>query len=558
MVWLLIYQVGYVGGLSTTVRLWSALLAGLFAAEHWIAWWLSGRTAAYRKTWGFHIGVACLVLPAAVVLLMGIGGSPDGKVSLLTFGLIQGAMILSLGFRALRHQAQITSFRIRPGWIFMGSFLSLISVGALLLKLPRAVIPGASLSWLDALFTSTSAVCVTGLTVVNTADLFSTTGQVIILGLIQAGGLGVMTLTFYLATLLFGGMSLHDRQVLGEMISEKHLAQVTDAVRFIVVFTLVTETLGAAILFLTLPFDQAFSERLFQAVFHSVSAFCNAGFSTLPNGLADDCVRDLSSFQFAIGMLVIAGGLGWFVVRDVMSVSKTLLQRWKKTDAPSRRLRVHTRVVLWTTMLLLLGGAAWIYLSEFVFFAGEQNGGAVWTACFHSITARTAGFNTVNTAAISPLTGHILIALMLIGGSPGGTAGGVRTTVFAVAAVHLWNVARSVPRVVLFKRRLPDGAGPRALAIWVLSTSWLFVSFIILDQIHPETEDSRLAFELVSAFATVGLSMDVTPHLAEPAKCLIILNMFVGRMGLMTVILTLVPVGKRQSVVHPTEDVLLS
>lgn len=555
-----VVQVGFLGEVTPVLRWLTAGLVLCFALEHGLNWRLAENGRAYMRRWGFHVVTAVVVVVMKLALLIFVPwqGAGEGKLAMLSHGVVQGGMLLSLGLRALRHQAQITRLHLRPGWLFMGSFALIVVLGTLLLKLPRSLVDGETLSWLDALFTSTSAVCVTGLAVENTAHFFTPTGQVIILGLIQVGGLGIMTLTFYLSTVLFRGMSLHDRQALGEMISEKHLAQVSDSVRYIVIFTFVSEALGALLLYECLPADRGFSERVFQAVFHSVSAFCNAGFSTLPDGLADSWVRENAALQGVICALIICGGLGAAVLRDVQTWLRQMLRRLRDPAQLRPRLRVHTRLVLTVTGLLLVGGAAAIWVSEFCFQDGESNAGTRLTAFFHSVTARTAGFNTVDVGAIGPVTVHLVVLLMIIGGSPGGTAGGVRTTVFATAAVHLWNLIRVTPDLVLFRRRLPEGIGQRALAILVLTMGWLFVNFAILRQLQPEVTDTRLVFELVSAFATVGLSMNLTSELTEAARCLIILNMFVGRIGLITVVSTLAPVNRKRPAQRPTEDIILA
>lgn len=555
-----VYELGFTGGVSARMQWATALLTLLFAAEHAAGMWMARRARDYAREWAVHVGLAGVLLLLIIVALPEAGwlGRHNEKLTLLLYGLIQGGMLASLGLRVLRRQAQITRLNLRPGWIFMGSFFLLVLTGTLLLKLPRAVEPGQTLTWLDALFTSTSAVCVTGLAVVNTADFFSPTGQVILLGLIQVGGLGIMTLTYYLTTLLFSGMTLHDRQVLGEMISEKHLSHVAGSVRFIVIFTLTVECLGAWLLYQALPEDRGMGERFFQAVFHSVSAFCNAGFSTLPAGLADAWTRDNAALQLVICALIVLGGLGAMVVRDFLAWARARLRLLRDPEQRRPRLKIHTRLVLWMSLGLVLAGALLIHLSEFVFYDGERNSSAWLTAFFHSVTARTAGFNTTDTGAIGPVTVHLIVMLMLIGGSPGGTAGGVRTTVFAVAAMHLWNQFRRRGDLVLFRRRLPEGLGPRAMAVLVLTMGWLFVNFGVLRQLQPGVDDTRLVFELVSAFATVGLSMNVTPELTSAAKAIIILNMFVGRIGLMTVASTLIPPGAARSTRPPAEDVLLA
>ena len=547
------------GDITRQFTLLTACLALLFNAEHLINLARSKRRPNYINLWGFHLTLGALSGAVALGLLITPTFHTDSqKLSFLAHGFVQACMVLSLGLRALRHQAQITSIDVRPGWLFMGSFLILIALGTCLLKLPRAVIDGATLSWLDALFTSTSAVCVTGLAVKNTAQFFSPTGQVFILCLIQIGGLGIMTLTYYLSTILFRGMSLHDRMVLGEMISEKHLAQVSTAVRFIVLFTLITECLGSILLFFALPVQLDLGERIFQSIFHSLSAFCNAGFSTFKDGLADPLLHGNTAFQIIIATLIIAGGLGSVVVRDLLSWLRQQAHRLRDPSHLRPRLRVHTRLVLTVTALLIFGGTALIYLSEFILYQGPINGSSLLTALFHSITARTAGFNTIDTGAVGPLTIHCLILLMLIGGSPGGTAGGVRTTVFAVAAIHLLNVIRSTTDLILFRRRLPETIGPKALAILVLTMAWLFINFALLRQLQPHVTDTRLVFELVSAFATVGLSMNLTSDLTESAKALLILNMFVGRVGLITVVSTFAPTLRKRPVQPPTEEIILA
>lgn len=553
-----IYEVGFIGKITRELHWSTGLLVALFTLEHVINLRRSAHPRLYLREWGFHLGVAAVAVVLTLWLFIDpwLEGQGD-KLAILTYGSIQGGMLLSLGLRAVRHQAQITGLNLRPGWLLMGSFLLIILMGTLLLKLPRAVVDGESISWVDAAFTSTSAVCVTGLSVENTALFFTPTGQVIILGLIQIGGLGIMTLTFYLSTMLLKGMSFHDRQILGEMISEKHLAQVADTVRFIVVFTFAVEALGAVGIFFSLPADGDVAERLFQSVFHSISAFCNAGFSTLKDNLADPSIRDLTGIQLVVCALIILGGIGAVVVRDVLAFGRQFFRRLRDPAQLRPRLRVHTRLVLTVTALLLFGGAFSLYVSEFWLHHGEANAGRWMTAFFHSVTARTAGFNTVDMGAIGPVTVHLLVLFMLIGGSPGGTAGGVRTTVFAAAAVHLWNLIRNTSDLVLFRRTMASDVGPRALAVLVLSMGWLFINFAILRQVQPDVSDAKLVFELVSAFATVGLSMNLTADLTEAAKWIIMLNMFVGRIGLITVVSTLIPPNTKRLAQRPTEEIIL-
>jgi Trk-type K+ transport system membrane component len=427
--------------------------------------------------------------------------------------------------------------------------------------MPRCVIEGADCSWLDAAFTSTSAVCVTGLVVENTAAFFSTTGQVVILLLIQIGGLGIMTLTFFAAVILLEGLSLHDRLLLGKMIQENRLSRIGRTLTFIVLMTLAFETAGALVLFLGMDADTGLRERVFQSVFHSVSAFCNAGFSTLPDGMASRVVHDNGTWQVCIMVLIVVGGIGALVVEDLFQWLVAKCRKFSGLEAPRVRLRVHTRLVLVVTGTLIVGGAAVIYATEFLLWDGPVNGGRILTSFFHSITARTAGFNTVPMGAIAPLTVQMLMILMLIGGSPGGTAGGIRTTVIAVGLVHLWNQLRMGRRgMVAFNRPIPSETGSRALGLILLAGIWLTVNYMALQYIQTGSgiSGTHLLFELISAFATVGLSLDLTASLSDGGKILLIVNMFVGRIGLLTVMATLIPPDSRPASGRPDEDILLN
>lgn len=463
---------------------------------------------------------------------------------------------------ALRHQSRFTARAFHPGLLLILSFLAVILVGALLLKMPRCMMPGSHCSWVDALFTSTSAVCVTGLVVLNTATDFSLTGQVVILVLIQTGGLGIMTLSFFAVVALFEGLSLHDRLLLGRMIQDRRIARVGRTLSFIIGMTFVCESLGALVLLLSSGGDPASPVlRLFQAVFHSVSAFCNAGFSTHSGGLADPVVAGNVWWQVTIMCLIIIGGLGAFVIEDLWQALVTRLHRRRGERMARHRLSVHTRWVLKVTAILILGGAAAIFTSEFLLASGPRNGGTILTALFHSVTARTAGFNTVPMPQVGVLTLQILMVLMFIGGSPGGTAGGVRTTVVGVGLAQLWCQLRETKgELHAFNRTIPRETGARALGLIVLAVLWLTTNFLILRQLESSAKvsDTTLLFELISAFATVGLSVDLTPTLGDPAKLLLVVNMFVGRVGLLTVFTSLIRPDPRPASGKPAEDIVLT
>jgi trk system potassium uptake protein len=509
-----------------------------------------------RLRLGSHLLLAAVVFCVSLALVF---ASAQGNGGWHVF--IQLAVLVSGLSSMIHHQTRFTARAVHPGWLLMGSFFTVILIGALLLKMPRCVVEGADCSWLDAAFTSTSAVCVTGLAVENTATFFSTTGKVVILLLIQTGGLGIMTLTFFAAVVLFEGLSLHDRLLLGKMISENRLSRIGRTLTFIVLMTLSFETIGALVLFFGMDDGIGFGERVFHSVFHSVSAFCNAGFSTFPDNLADREFQNNGTWQITIMLLIVAGGIGALVVEDLFLwlVAKCRIKSGK--EAVRVRLRVHTRLVLVATAILVFGGAAVIYATEFLLWDGPSNGGGMLTSFFHSITARTAGFNTVSMSAIGPMTIQVLMILMLVGGSPGGTAGGIRTTVIAMGLADLWNQLRHGKRgIVAFNRTIPLDTGARALGLILLAVIWLTVNYIMLEfmQTGSGVPGSHLLFELISAFATVGLSLDLTPSLNDSSKMLLIVNMFVGRIGLLTVMATLIPPDVRPASGKPSEDILLS
>ena len=540
---------------------WLTLGTGcVFAAERsWLLWRVKSREQERRRL-VLHETLAVIVFLVSLGLMISeLLGADARSTSWHVF--IQMGVLFSGIASVIHHQTRLTARAFHPGMMLMGSFFAIILIGTLLLKMPRCVVVGESCSWLDAAFTSTSAVCVTGLSVQNTATFFTQTGQVVILLLIQIGGLGIMTLTFFAAVVLFEGLSLHDRLLLGRMISENRLSRIGKTLTFIVLFTFTFEAIGAVTLFSGMDPGIALSERAFHSVFHAVSAFCNAGFSTFPDNLASEALKSNVTWQVMIMLLIVVGGLGSMVVEDLCQWSIVQYRKICGKEYMHHRLRIHTRLVLVTTGVLVFGGGLVIMVTEFALWNGPENGGKFLTAMFHSVTARTAGFNTVSMSAIGPMTINLLMILMIIGGSPGGTAGGIRTTVVAVGLGHLWNQLRMGRRgLVAFNRTIPADYGSKALGLILLAVIWLIGNFMLFQFLETGNgiSGTRLLFELISAFATVGLSIDLTPLLSDGGKTLLIVNMFVGRIGLLTVLATLIPPDTRPSSGKPHEDILLN
>jgi trk system potassium uptake protein TrkH len=426
------------------------------------------------------------------------------------------------------------------------SFLALILAGALLLWLPVSSAPGRNTSLLDALVTATSAVCVTGLIVVDTPDHYSAFGELVILLLIQAGGLGYMTISSVLAIALGRSVSLQERLTLQEGLNVQGLDDLLRFAATVLKLTLAFEAVGAALLTAWWWSELGAGQALWFGVFHAVSAFNNAGFSLW----SDSLVRWRSDgvVNVVVGTLIISGGLGFFVLtellrRPAVARVRRRLRRTLEPDPPPLRLSIHTRLVLVATGVLLVGGAAAIYVLEHgnprtlgALPFGEQ----LLASWFLSLTARTAGFNTLDTGALTPPALFLIMALMFIGASPGGTGGGVKTTTFSITVAALWATVRGNDEPHVFGRRLGDDLVARAFFVSLIA----FLALNAVGGLLLITEGRDLLptlFEATSAFGTVGLSMgeqgsvvSLSAFFTPLGKALIAAMMFIGRIGPMT------------------------
>jgi len=420
-----------------------------------------------------------------------------------------------------------------PQTIPVLGFLAVILAGSVFLFLPWSHQAGA-ISYLDALFTSTSAVCVTGLVTVSTATDYTVAGQVVILVLIQIGGLGVMTYAAMVLTLLRRRMSLRAQTALEDALFQ-HDAAKGFRRRFwqIVGITLGLEALGALLLFFALLPSEGTGAAAWSAVFHSISAFCNAGFSILPNNLLD--VRDNHVFVAVIAILVVCGGLGFTVLHEAASEIRRVLRRQERLGP--QRWTLNTRVVVRTSLILIVGGAALLLL--FGMTSGEQSWGErIGGAVFQSISSRTAGFNTIDVGALPLASLLVLTMLMFVGGSPGSCAGGVKTTSLVVLAARLRSYVTGRDETIIMGRSLSHDLVRSAGLLFALAVLWNLVGVLVLAHFEggrPGIGFHNLLFEQISAFATVGLSTaTTTAGLSAAGKAWIIATMFVGRLGPLT------------------------
>ena len=422
-----------------------------------------------------------------------------------------------------------------PEALLVISFGGVILLGALFLRLPWAHQPG-KVSFLNALFTSTSAVCVTGLTVVDTGADFTRFGQIVIMLLIQAGGLGIMTFAALMFQFLGRRLSLRSQSVLhGSFFQQDIGVNFKTMFRRILWLTAVTELLGAVLLFAALlPQAARLGETLLLAVFHTVSAFCNAGFSLYKDNLVE--VRHNHLFTITIMGLIVIGGLGHTVVHELWQrVECRVARRWDR-DSDCQRLSVHARVVLRFTGILIVGGAAGILVLGLT--AAETSWEVrVAAAFFQSITARTAGFNTVDIGLLPQSSLLLITILMFIGGSPASCAGGIKTTAFAISWAELRARVRGETEVRLLDRRIPKETLWRVSLLLRLALLWNIVGVLLLlitEGALPGIGMHDVLFEQISAFGTVGLSTGITGKLSASGKLWIIATMFVGRLGPLT------------------------
>lgn len=453
---------------------------------------------------------------------------------------------------------------LNPAQLFILSFSIIILMGALLLMLPKATTDG--ISFLNALFTATSAVCVTGLAVVDTGQYFTTFGQSIIMTLIQVGGLGIMTFTSYFSYFFRGGASYENQLQLKEMTNTERIADVFSTLKKIIFLTFLIEGIGASIIFYNI--DQSlmpsFIDRTFFSVFHSISAFCNAGFSTLSNSLYEVGWRFNYPLHLAFAFLFIIGGLGfpilfngYFYIKHL--VVDRLLRGKKGAIHKPWVVNINTRIVLITTSILIVGATFVFYILEFNnTLSDHSHFGKIVTAFFGATTPRTAGFNSIDTAALAFPTVMLVILMMWIGASPGSTGGGIKTTTFAVATLNYLSIAKGKDRIEVFNRKIGEQTIKRAFSIVFLSLVVLGFAIFSVSYFDSDKELMAIAFECFSAYSTAGLSLGITAALSVPSKLVIIITMFLGRVSMLTFLIAILKKAKYLHYQYPTEEISIN
>jgi len=437
---------------------------------------------------------------------------------------------------------------MRPAALVAGGFLVAIAVGTVLLALPAAHAPGHDVSWSAALFTATSAVCVTGLIVVETGSAFSLFGRTVIALLIQAGGLGILTLGGLAALLVGSRVGYRQRLHLQRQVGALHLGGVMRLVRGIVIVVVTAEAALTLVLWPRLAAEHGVLDGLGVAAFHAISAFNNAGFSTYEGSLAR--YAGDAWILLPIGVAFVAGGIGHHVLLDGAA----------RLRGGRARMSLHARMVLSMTAALVLLGAVAVAAFEWrnpATLGALAPAERLLAALFQGATPRTAGFSVVDVGAMQPATLAVTMLLMFIGGSPGSTAGGIKTVTFFVLAGSAWSWSRGHGELEIWGRRLAAELVVRAGVIAFLAVLVVGAGFTALLAIDPQLGFAPLMFESVSAFGTVGLTTGVTPELSEGSRLVVVALMLIGRLGPLTAAVALLERSRAKLVSRPAEDVMI-
>lgn len=460
--------------------------------------------------------------------------------------------------------------KTNPALLLVAGFALIIFFGTLLLLLPRSTIEHFRLPLADALFVSTSAVCVTGLSPVDLAHTFTLEGQIVIMLLIQIGGLGVMTITSFFALFFMGSTSLYNQFALRDMLGSDAFSSLISTLLNILIFTFTIEAIGALLIWISIhsTMNMTLNEEIFFSVFHAVSAFCNAGFSTLTGNLGNPAILyNHNWFYIIISILIILGGIGFPILvnfKNVLAfhIKSFCMKLFKKNYKQIRYqhlTNINTKIVIVTTSILIVFGTIIIAILEwnnaFVHMDLEDK---IVQSFFNSVTPRTAGFNSVDLTNFSLLTIIVYSVLMWIGGGSQSTAGGIKVNTFAVAISNFFSVIRGKTSVTLFNRELSAESVRRASATIFGSLITIIVFFLILVAMEPEISPKGLLFETISAYCTVGSSLNITPLLADNSKIIVSVLMFIGRVSLITILMSVIQQKGNTKYRYPKDNVIIN
>ena len=462
--------------------------------------------------------------------------------------------------------SRIKYIGLNPARLFVLSFLGLILIGTILLLLP--VSTTGSISLIDALFTTTSAVCVTGLVALDTSKDFTLFGQTVIMVMIQAGGLGILTFASYFSYFFKGGSSYEDQLTMGNISNIEKIDEIFKTLKRILIITVGIEAVGAFFIFTSLSsaLMPGLSDRIYFSVFHSISAFCNAGFSTLPHGIMENGYVDNYRFQLSLIFLFVLGGLGFPIVINLLKYLKHLIRRTflqifnhKKDVYKPWVMKLGSKINLVTTISLIVIGTILIFINEYNnILASHQGIGKFVTALFTATTPRTAGFNSVDFNQLHLSSLIIIIILMWIGASPASTGGGIKTSTFAIAVLNFISLAKGRKNIEVYSREVSETSIRRAFAVMTLSVVVLGIGSLLISYFDEGLRLLDIIFESVSAYSTVGLSLGITPGLSSASKLVLIILMFIGRVTTLTLLIAFFKQVRMSNYTYPSEERLIN
>jgi len=446
-------------------------------------------------------------------------------------------------FMALKESFKL--YKLSPAQILVAGYFTVILTGTILLSLPMATTAAGSLGFIDSLFTSTSATCVTGLIVVNTSSAFTVFGQVVIMLLIQIGGLGIMSMSTLMAFLIGKKISLKERLVIQQDLNQFGISGLVRLIQYVLGFTLIIEGAGAIFMFTKLIHEYKIVKAIYYSIFHAVSAFNNAGFDLFGNSLVGFTGSII--MNFAVMILIILGGIGFGVLTE-----STNDKRFGKSSLQSKIVVIMTLILLVVGFLVLLA----LEFNNPETMGKLPFGEKILSAMFLSVTPRTAGFNTLPTNALRSSSLFFIIILMFIGASPGSTGGGIKTTTFGIMVITMWNKIIGKKDIEIYNRRIDEEDVLKAMAITLLAMALIVLITIVLT-ITESKPFLDILFETVSAFGTVGLSTGVTPTLSKIGRILIIMTMFAGRVGPLTLAVAFAERQRKGIYHYPKEKIMV-
>ena len=511
---------------------------------------------------GGFIGISFFYLIASFQWLIDQNFLPiDARGNVIFFSIFIGFLSISQKLNS------VGNLGLHSALIFVLSFIMLILSGSFLLLLPAATTNGISI--IDAVFTITSGVTVTGLTVVDTNLAFSTFGKSVIMIFIQMGGLGILTFTNLFSLLFKTDHSFQNRMMVSEMIKELNSKDTFTTLMKIVSLTIVIELIGALLIYISVYDVPQIENKVFFSAFHAISAFCNAGFSTLTNNLYEESIRFNYFLQMIIAWLLVTGGISYSVMINHNNIFTNKIKKFVCYITNTRKKEYLTKMsnnnslVITTTFWLLLAGTIMYYFNEYNNTLKDHGfWGKILVSVFNSATPRTAGFNNVDMTMLTTPTIMVTLFLMWVGASPGSTGGGIKTTTFAVSVLNLFNQIKGRTRLVYNWREISIDSINQVNAVILLSFIAIGTSTLLLSYFEPNMLFRNLLFEVVSAYSTVGLSLGITASLSEPSKMVLIATMFLGRVSFLTFLIGLYrqffKEHKRELANYPSDNIFIN